>query len=240
MLNRVKTVVVAGAAGSLGQHLVKELLKQRRHVVSLCRTELEKRSLDDHLANLSFAPSHHLVLTGDLANAHDVAAMTKQAGESLGSIDALINAAGTFRYRLIEDSTEDDYRTLFDSNLKSCWLLSRSVIGIMKRASFGRIIFVSSHATKGVGDQGVSLYLASKGAINFLTTCLAKELSICNITVNAVLPTVIDTPANRDAMPQEDFSRWVPLSSLGGAIVSLLSDEMGGVTGSLISVPGRI
>lgn len=234
---QVKNVVVAGAAGNLGQKLVSKLLARGCRVVCLSHTEQGQKDLIKAFGDNS---DKHLILPGDLSHEATTTAIIAKALAFLGGIDALLCAQGSFHYARVEDSTEAQFDQLFDSNFKVNWLLARAVLVPMKKAKFGRIVFVSSRTSKGQGEEGMSLYLASKAGLNMLTFCLAREVRSENITVNSVLPSVIDSSNNRQSMPHQDFGQWVPADSVAKTMLALLSDDMCAVNGALISLPGKL
>ena len=233
------TIVVAGAAGHLGRAVVRKLLSEGKHVVSFCQTEAQAQDLHTELAD-AHRTAKHLAIAGDLNRADHVGTLLAKANAFLGSIDAVISTAGAFRYASVEESTDADYEALFASNFKSSWHLAQAVLPQMKKARSGRLLFVSSKGTQGLGTEGMSLYLASKAALNMLTLCLAREVREHGITVNAVMPTIIDTPTNRKDMPNADFRQWVSTQDLANLIVSLMSKELGAINGALISAPGKL
>jgi NAD(P)-dependent dehydrogenase (short-subunit alcohol dehydrogenase family) len=106
-------------------------------------------------------------------------------------------------------------------------------------ASGGRIVNIGANAAARAGLV-MGAYTASKSGVARLTESLAEELKERGITVNALLPSIIDTPANRRDMPDADFSRWVKPEQLAATIVFLLSDEASAITGALIPVVGRV
>lgn len=236
---QVKNIIITGAAGNLGRETVKKFLLDGKRVVSIVQAQTQRDELVDFLANLH-TPEKHTALVGDLSSQKISSELVEKSYSFLGSIDAALSTAGAFHFGNIEDTSEADYDLLFGSNFKSCWTLARSVIPYMKRARNGRLVFMSSLSTQGRGTEGMSLYLASKAALNMLTLCLAREVHNHGITVNALMPSVIDTLNNRKSMPKEDFSKWVQPDDLVAIMGSLLSDPWCTVNGSLIAVPGKL
>jgi len=236
---QIKNIIVAGAAGNLGRETVKKFLSDGKRVVSLVQAQTHRDELVDFLATLH-SPEKHIALVGDLSSQKVCFDLVEKAHSFLGTIDAALSTAGAFQHGNVEDTTEANYDLLFGSNFKSCWALARSVIPHMKKARNGRLVFISSLSTQGRGSEGMSLYLASKAALNMLTLCLAREVHNHGITVNALMPSVIDTLSNRKSMPKEDFSKWVQPDDLVAIMGSLLSDSWCTVNGSLIAVPGKL
>lgn len=235
----VQNMIVAGAAGNLGTETVKKFLRDGKNVVSFVQSQEHCKSLSDSLEDTPNADKHSIYY-GDLSQGSVVSDLISKAKAEMGSVDALISTAGGFRFTSIESSTEEDFDFLFSANIKSAYLLARELIPHMKSMKKGRILFVSALGTLSAGAPGMGIYLASKSALNVFVQSLAKELVHDGITVNALLPSVIDSLANRKAMPKEDFSKWVLPEHLIDIMDSLLSHNMHTVTGSLVSVPGKL
>jgi NAD(P)-dependent dehydrogenase (short-subunit alcohol dehydrogenase family) len=135
--------------------------------------------------------------------------------------------------------TEKQWEGMIDLNLKSVFLVCRQVLPVMVRQKSGRIVNITSGGgLQGAG--GISAYGAAKaGVINFTQT-LAVEGKKHNITANAVAPGIINTPANRAAMPNADFSKWVTPASLAEVILFLCSDAAKDISGTVVPVLGKV
>jgi NAD(P)-dependent dehydrogenase (short-subunit alcohol dehydrogenase family) len=170
----------------------------------------------------------------DLRDAQSV----QQVLERHKRIDVLCNIAGGFRMGpAVHDTSDADWDFLFDLNAKSVLHMSRAVVPVMLRAGGGRIVNVGAYAAlKGVAGMGA--YVASKSAVIRITETMAAELRDKNINVNCVLPTIIDTPENRKAMPKADPRRWVAPADLANVIVFLASDRARAIHGAAIPVTG--
>jgi NAD(P)-dependent dehydrogenase (short-subunit alcohol dehydrogenase family) len=155
-------------------------------------------------------------------------------------IDILVHIAGGFVYSgPIQEMNPEDMDTMFNVNVKPTLLLNQAVARRMLAAqSPGRIINIAARAALS-GPANMAAYSASKAAVLRLTESLAAELLEQHITVNAVLPSTIDTPQNRLAMPDADFSRWVAPESLADVIAFLASDSARDISGAAIPVYGR-
>lgn len=236
---RAKNVVISGAGGNLGRTVVKELLSCGYNIVSLCRAEHEQSLLEDFLNGVDHNDSHE-ILVGDLNNSNKVKENIDRAASLLESIDVLLVLSGGFLYKEVEETTEKDYDFMFSSNMKVSWLLSKFALKHMRQQNFGRIIMMSSRVTEGIGEEGMSLYSASKAALNMYLRCLTRETRKENITVNTIYPTKIDTMPNREAMPDEDFKDWVSTESIANVIMNLISDDSSAINGAHISIPGKV
>ena len=124
-------------------------------------------------------------------------------------------------------------------NLKTALNASRAALPYFLASGVGRIVNVGAQAANRAGE-GMGPYAASKAAVHRLTESLAEELKLKNVTVNAVLPSTIDTALNRKEMPNADFTRWVAPDDLAAVMLFLASDAARAVTGALIPVSGRV
>ncbi|MGH6992781.1 MAG: SDR family oxidoreductase, partial [Caulobacteraceae bacterium] len=156
---------------------------------------------------------------------------------SLGGIDALINLAGGFLFEKIEGGTAESFERMYRINLATCANMCRAALPHLVRTG-GRIVNVGAGGAVKAG-AGMAAYGAAKSGVHRLTEALAAELK-GKVAVNAVLPSIIDTPANRADMPRADFSRWVAPADLAKAIAFLASDEARAVTGALLAVDGGL
>jgi NAD(P)-dependent dehydrogenase (short-subunit alcohol dehydrogenase family) len=164
----------------------------------------------------------------------------RAAGAELRRADAWIHCAGGFRWAKAEEATDADLEFLISANLKSALLLSREILPGMKQRGFGRIVLVSSRATVQPPGAGMSAYAATKAGLNQLVLSVADEVKALDININAVLPSVIDTPANRKDMAGSDFSSWVTPAQLSEIIFSLTQPWGKPIHGALIPVSGRV
>ena len=174
----------------------------------------------------------------DLRDASAVQRAVDDALARFGRIDVLCNIAGAFRMGPpIHETKDQDWDFLFDVNAKSVLHTCRAVVPAMLAAGGGKIINVGAFAAqKGAAQMGA--YIASKSAVIRLTETMAAELREHNINVNCVLPTIIDTPENRKAMPKADPKRWVAPQDLANVIAFLASDAARAIHGAALPVTG--
>jgi NAD(P)-dependent dehydrogenase (short-subunit alcohol dehydrogenase family) len=225
---RDKVLVVTGGFGVLGRAVMEAALAAGAFVAVPGREPADKIPARDRL----------LVLGGvDLT---DFAA-AKQAIEAVaarfGKIDGLANVAGGFRWQTLGDGDLAGWTDQFRMNLLTAATATKAALPFL-RASQGAIINVASAPAKKAG-AGMGAYAASKAGVLRLTESLAEEEKKAGVRVNAVLPTIIDTPRNRAEMPKADFSRWVKPEEIAKAILFLLSDDASAITGAEILVAGR-
>ncbi|MDE3076063.1 MAG: SDR family oxidoreductase [Chloroflexota bacterium] len=185
------------------------------------------------------APPNVALEQADVTRWDDVHAAIDRLLQRFGRIDALVNVAGGFAGgKTVADTDEHEWDLMMDLNLKSVFVLCKAVIPAMLSAGFGRIINVSSR-TAVEPSALYAVYGVSKMGVLTLTQTLALELKNHNVTVNAVLPSIVDTPANRQSMPNADFAKWVRPEAIAAVIVDVVSDRWGVVSGAAIPVFGR-
>ncbi|HRO60813.1 MAG TPA: SDR family NAD(P)-dependent oxidoreductase [Burkholderiaceae bacterium] len=227
-----QTVVVTGAAGNLGRAAAKAFAAAgaRLVLVDLVGDALA-RAFDGASSDCLLAPT-------DLLERAEVDATVHAAIERFGRIDVLCNVAGGFRMGApVHETVESDWNFLFDLNTRTLLNMARAVAPRMLSAGSGRIVNVGAFAAqKGAALMGP--YCASKSAVIRLTESMAAELREHGINVNCVLPTIIDTPENRAAMPDADPTRWVAPDDLASVILFLASPAARAIHGAAVPVSG--
>ena len=229
-----KVIAVTGASGALGG-VVAELAAKR--AASVAAIDFAAKPPDGLVGRLGPAA---LILGGvDLTSAESARAAVAQIVAKFGRLDALLNIAGGFLWDAIEGANPANWDRMFAINLKTALNASQAAIPHLVASGAGRIVNVGAiSALKAAAGFGP--YAASKGAVHRLTESLAEELKLKGVTVNAVLPSIIDTPANRAEMPKAAFDNWVSPADLAAIMLFLASDEARAVTGALIPVTGKV
>lgn len=226
-----KRIAITGAFGTLGTAVVGRVLAEGARVAAL-----------DHAAEPRSASAFgDAVLIGgvDLADAQGANAALADAAKALGGLDALVNIAGGFAWEKLEGNSLATWDRMYRMNLATAVAASQAALPYLLKSAGGRIVNIgAAGAMKAAAGMGA--YAASKAGVARLTEALAEELKQNGITVNALLPSIIDTPPNRADMPDADFSRWVRPEQIGDAIVFLLSDRAQAITGALIPIVGRV
>lgn len=223
-----KKIAVTGAAGSLGAAVVHAVLDAGASVAAIDHAPIATTDRKDF----------HEFGGVDLSSAEAAEKTFAAIGEKLGGLDALVNVAGTFRWEKIEHGHLATWDLLFNVNLRTAVAASMAALPWLVQSKGGRIVNIGAAGAIKAG-AGMGAYAASKAGVFKLTEALAEELKDRNVTVNAILPTTIDTPANRKDMPDADHSRWVKPEQIADVILFLLSDQARAVTGALIPVAGR-
>lgn len=232
-----KSAIVTGGAGALGSAVVKVFLEAGARVSIPFRAPGELDRLRERLRLESEAP-----LSGarvDLTDETAVLNYAESVAEDRGGLDILVNAAGGFTGG--SPVHETDWRVWqeqLDINLKTAVIASRAAVPHMIRRGSGSIVNVSSRPATQSGAS-IAAYAAAKRALLAVTDAMAAELLEKDITVNAVLPSTIDTPANREAMPKADFSRWVPPEEIARVILFLAGPDARIISGAHLPVYGK-
>jgi NAD(P)-dependent dehydrogenase (short-subunit alcohol dehydrogenase family) len=233
-----KTVLVTGATGGLGRLVVKRLLGSGAVVAAVYRDNARFRGLVD------FARGTEDSLAGfkaDVTSEPEVRTMVDGVLARFGRVDALLNLVGTYRGGAdIAGTAEDDWDFLMRTNLKSAFLCSRAVLPAMAKAGSGRIVNVAARpAVEKKGRAKAGAYAVSKAGVVLLTETIAEEFRRSGITANCIVPGTIDTPDNRVAIPDGDFSKWADPAEIAEVLVFLLSDASSVTSGAAIPVYGR-
>lgn len=171
----------------------------------------------------------------DLTNEAAVEAAVNEIVDEFGGIDVLINIAGGFTWETLEGGTLDSWDRMFAMNLRSNATITHAALPHIGKSAAGRIINIGAGAAI-KADAGMGAYAASKAGVHRLTEALAAELAGTSVTVNAVLPSIIDTPTNRADMPDADTSQWVKPEAIADVIAFLASDAARSISGALIPV----
>jgi NAD(P)-dependent dehydrogenase (short-subunit alcohol dehydrogenase family) len=227
-----RVVLVTGAAGNLGRAVAAAFADGGARLVLFdMRREHLETSFGAETGRLSFAPVN-------LLNREAVEAAVAAARERFGRIDALANLAGGFRMGPpVHATPEADWNFLFDINVRTLFNMVSSVVPRMLEGGGGKIVNVGAFAAqRGVAQMGG--YVAAKSVVIRLTETMAAELRDKNINVNCVLPTTLDTPENRAAMPAADPKRWVATADLAQVIAFLCSDGARAMHGAAVPVTG--
>jgi NAD(P)-dependent dehydrogenase (short-subunit alcohol dehydrogenase family) len=226
-----KVIVVTGGFGVLGSTLGQQLLERGARIALLDRAERPASTASDSTNALSLGGV-------DLSSEASAQSALKQVAEHFGRIDGLVNVAGGFAWETLEEGSVATWDRLYQMNLRTAVVASQAVLPHLSETG-GRIVNIGAQASLKAG-MGMGAYAASKAGVSRLTEALAEELKDRQITVNAVLPSIIDTPNNRNDMPDADFSRWVSPAQLTAVIAFLLSDAADAVTGACLPVSGRV
>jgi len=231
--NRV--AMITGGTGALGKSVTLDLLRAGATVAVPYREESAWRSLQEaageHASRLRGG-------TADLNISGDVDRFVDSVIEHYGRVDFLVCVAGGFAAGKSFETEDQAWANMLELNLMSVVRMLRPVVPAMIRQDFGRIVTVSSGAILKGGGAGIAAYAVSKGAVLQLTEILAQELREFDIRAHCVMPGTMDTEANRKAMPNADFSKWVKTEDVAKVIHFLLSDDSRAVRSVAVPVLG--
>jgi NAD(P)-dependent dehydrogenase (short-subunit alcohol dehydrogenase family) len=220
-----RSIIVTGGFGVLGQAVAEAFAAQ-----------------GDKVARVDFAPSAPSPLSGgldvggvDLTDAEATRAAVDRIASAQGGIDVLVNVAGGFAWETLGDGSLDTWSRLQAMNLTTAVTITKLALPHLVASGAGRIVNIGAGGAIKAG-AGMGAYAASKSGVHRLTEALAEELADQGVTVNAVLPSVIDTPTNRADMPDADTSQWVQPQAIAEVIVFLASPGGRSITGALIPV----
>jgi NAD(P)-dependent dehydrogenase (short-subunit alcohol dehydrogenase family) len=224
-----KVFVVTGSAGALGQAVAATLGLYGARLALLGHAKVDSTQ--------TAGAMHYGGV--DLTKPDAARAVMEKVVKDLGRLDGLINIAGGFQWGKLAGGTLDIWDSMYRLNLQTAVVSCLAALPHFQRAGGGRIVNVGAMgAVKAAAGMGA--YAASKAGVAKLTEALAEELKDQRITVNAILPSTLDTPRNRLDMPTADFTRWVKPVEAAEVIAFLVSDAAGAVTGALIPVAGRV
>ena len=225
-----RTVIVTGASGNLGRAVAKAFADLGANLVLV---DLKRERLEG-----AYGPENEQrsLVPANLVKMADATGVAQTALARFGRIDVLCNIAGGFRMgETVHETSDENWNFLFDINTRTLLHTVRAVVPHMVAAGGGKIVNIGAFAAqKGVAQMGA--YTASKSTVIRMTEAMAAELREKNINVNCVLPTIIDTPENRAAMPKTDPARWIAPADLANVIVFLASDASRAVHGAAVPV----
>jgi NAD(P)-dependent dehydrogenase (short-subunit alcohol dehydrogenase family) len=225
-----KVLVVTGSNGALGQAVATTLSGYGATLALLDHAQAPSTSLPG-------GARHYGGI--DLTQENVATSVMERVFKEAGRVDGLINVAGGFLWEKLDGGTLDAWDSMYRLNLRTAVVSCQAALPYLQKAGSGRIVNVGAMGANRAA-AGMGAYAASKMGVAKLTEALAQELKDQRITVNAILPSTLDTPKNRLDMPKADFTRWVTPVEAAEVIAFLVSDEARAVTGALIPVAGRV
>ena len=220
-----RSIIVTGGFGVLGQAVAEAFV-----------------AAGDKVARVDFVPAAHAPLPGaldiggvDLSDAAATEAALGKVAAAHGGIDVLVNVAGGFTWETLEGGSIDSWARMQSMNLISNATITKLALPLLQKSAAGRVVNIGAGAAIKAG-MGMGAYAASKSGVHRLTEALAEELAGSSVTVNAILPSIIDTPTNRKDMPDADTSQWVQPAAVADVILFLASPAARSITGALIPV----
>lgn len=226
-----KVVLITGGTGALGGMLVKKFLSSGAVTISSFHNEQEAERLKIENSKVE-------LIELDMLQEEQLLKKIPQLVKKFGTIDVLVNVVGGYLGgKSTNDLSETEWDKMMNLNLKSAFLISKHVIPVMVSGNGGNIVHISSR-TGQKSDGGDSAYAASKAGLIRFVESAAQEFKDSGININCILPTTIDTDANRKAMPNADFSKWLSTEDLANVILFLCSSGARVINGSAIPTYG--
>jgi NAD(P)-dependent dehydrogenase (short-subunit alcohol dehydrogenase family) len=224
-----RVVLVTGATGGLGPVVVRAFLDCGSTVLGAGRSLIDPNS----------GATNYSSLQADLLSSEGVGQVVADALGHSGRIDVLAHLLGGYiGGDPVSSTSEEDWDRMMGMNVRSAFLMIRAVLPHMARKGYGRILAVGSRAGT-VPSPSSGAYAVSKAALHALIQTVSAEVRDAGITANAVLPSTIDTPGNRAAMPDAASNTWVAPESIANLLVWLASDAASEISGALVPIYGR-
>jgi NAD(P)-dependent dehydrogenase (short-subunit alcohol dehydrogenase family) len=225
-----RTVVITGASGNLGRVVAREFGAAGANLVLAGSDAAKLKSV------FGAGDGKSRLVAADLLDRAQAQRIVEAAA---GRIDVLCNIAGGFKMgEAVHETSDETWKLLFDLNVRTLLNTVRAVVPVMLQAGGGKIINVGAFSAR-EGAARMGAYIAAKSAVMRLTETMSAELRGHGINVNCVLPTTIDTPDNRRAMPDADPAKWVAPEDLAKTMMFLASDDARGLHGAALPVKAR-
>ncbi|MGO8951244.1 MAG: SDR family oxidoreductase [Ktedonobacterales bacterium] len=232
-----RVVLIPGAFGGAGQAVTRAFLEAGAEVVAVGRTPSPES--DQFRLGLGEMVPRFSEFHADVTEEEQVKSLMQTVVQRHQRLDILINLVGGWTAgQPVTDLDLTTWERMLDLNLKPAFLFSKHAARAMAEANWGRIIHVSSRGAL-FGRRNASSYAVAKNAVLTLTEVQAEELRATNITVNAILPSIIDTPANRASMPKADWSNWPKAEDVARVLLFLASEDAKLISGASIPVYGH-
>lgn len=232
--NAGRTIFVTGGTGALGAAVTMRLLDDGHRLAATWVVKEEAEALRD-----SIGGTERLILVEtDVTDPPSIAATVEDVEAAFGPVEVLAHLVGAWRGgEPVDELSLDTWDRMLDLNLRSAVLCCRAVLPSMRERGWGRVVLVSSRTAR-EGRSGQVAYAVAKAGVAVLAETIAEENQGLDVTANVIAPSTLDTPANRAAMPDSDFSAWVPPADAAASISFLASDAAGQLRGAWLPVYG--
>ena len=228
-----RVALVTGGSGALGQAIVHRFLRDHDTVCVPWIVDAERARLAASLDETSRA--RVLLERCDVTDDAAMARLATSVVEKYGRIDVLVTGVGGFAGGSLVETDRATWDKMLALNLTTAFVAARAVLPHMLAAGRGRVVMIASRAVVPPAGGFIG-YTVAKAGVIALMQALAQEVKGRGVTVNAVAPSTMDTPANRAAMPESDPRTWVPVTEVADAVASLAAESAGHVTGTLLQI----
>jgi NAD(P)-dependent dehydrogenase (short-subunit alcohol dehydrogenase family) len=232
--NAGRTILVTGGTGALGTAVTKRFLDDGHRVAATWVVKEGAEALRDSIGGTE----RLMLVETDVTDPPSIAATVEDVEAAFGPVDVLAHLVGAWRGgEPVDEIWLDTWDRMLDLNLRSAVLCCRAVLPSMRERGWGRVVLVSSRTAR-EGRSGQVAYAVAKAGVAVLAETIAEENHGLDVTANIIAPSTLDTPANRAAMPDSDFSAWVPPADAAASISFLASDAAGQLQGAWLPVYG--
>ena len=228
-----QVVVITGAFGALGMAVARNFARRGAQLALLDLAQHPSAAVQKE-----FGAGHLLIGGVDLGDVESSRRAMAAAAMRFGGIDVLVNVAGGFQWQTLLEGSVETWDQLYRMNLRTAVVSCKVALPALVERGRGSIVNIGAGAAAGRAGAGMGAYAASKAGVQKLTESLAEELKDRGITVNAILPSIIDTPRNRADMPEADFTRWVTPEAIAEVVAFLASDRASYVSGTTLTMDG--
>jgi NAD(P)-dependent dehydrogenase (short-subunit alcohol dehydrogenase family) len=232
-----RVALVTGGTGALGGAVTRRLLDDGCRVAVTCRHQEE---VDNLRADLGELAAGLVVIKADVTDDASVGHAVDEVRRQLGAVELLVHLVGGWHGgQSVHELPLETWRRVVDLNLTSAFVCCRAVLPEMLETGWGRVVLVSSRTAK-EGRVGQSAYAVAKEGVATLAEVIAEESCGSGVTASVIAPSVLDTPANRRAMPSADYTRWVSPDVAAAMVSFLVSDDAGTLRGAWLPVFGSV
>jgi NAD(P)-dependent dehydrogenase (short-subunit alcohol dehydrogenase family) len=232
-----RVVLISGATGALGSAVTHEFAQAQTRLALAARSA---QKLEQLTAEIGLPAERVFTVTADVTQAKEVEDLASAVMARFGRMDVLLNTAGGWSGgKPVGETSVEEWDRMLALNLRSAFLLSRTVLPHMLEAGWGRIVHISSKTAVEPRARQAA-YATSKMGLITLIEVIAAEIKGTGVTANVILPSIIDTPANREAMPKTDPRKWVPPEHIATTMRFLCSDAAASINGTRIPIYGAV
>jgi NAD(P)-dependent dehydrogenase (short-subunit alcohol dehydrogenase family) len=230
-----RRILLTGGTGALGLVVARRLLQAGHRVATTWLAEHEREHL---ISELGPRDDQLLFVAADVTDPASVDSAVDEVTAQLGGIDALVHLVGSWKGgEEVHEHSLETWTRMIEINLTSGFLCCRAALPWMRKSGWGRIVLVSARTAR-FDRTGQAAYSIAKAGVGLLAEVISEENRSFGVTANAVAPSILDTPANRSAMPNADFSNWIPTQDVAAAIEFLCSEEAGNLRGAWLPLTG--
>ncbi len=234
---RSRVILIGGATGALGSAVAREFAKTEAH---LALTSTSAEALDELVDELSLPDERVFLSTVDATDPESVEDLVSRVVARFNGLHVLLNTIGGWGGgKTVAETPVDQWDWMLSLNLRSAFLLSRAVLPHMLTSGWGRIVHTSSKTAVTVRSKQVGYAVAKMGVIT-LTEVIGAEVKGSGVTANVILPSIINTPANRRMMSSADTGKWVPPEDIAATMRFLCSDAAASINGERIAIYGAV